>query len=491
MTRSGGTTSAPPNLVGSEPDNDVRRIADAHECSVMLPAGCGKTELLARAVAHGSTNSAPQLVLTHTHAGVHAIRARLRRLRVASDTVQVTTIAGWALRIASAYPTLSGLTQPTPGTSADWNAVHRGVTEALASPHLRRVLTASYGGVYVDEYQDCTIQQHGLVLRLAGSLPVRLFGDPLQSIFGFGSNAVVDWDTDVTPHFPPLPVAAHPWRWAGTNPGLGAWLYADLRERLLRQLPIHLDDTPVDWRSTRHPATQHQACVRIAQQPGSAVAIHQYANQCHSLAQRLGGQFTSMEELESRDLLAAASTLDQAEGLAVLVALLEFAKRCIAGLPPAVGRAVGALQTACRPSPLIARQHPALHRSLLAAAENPSPSNLLTAMQAIEELPGIVIYRQELWRELKRALRIQHDESPSTVRDAVLTARDRTRRHGRDVEHRSVSRTLLVKGLEYAHAIVLDADVLDITNLYVAMTRGSTTLTVLSNRSRLTPRPPR
>lgn len=104
--------------------------------------------------------------------------------------------------------------------------------------------------------------------------------------------------------------------------------------------------------------------------------------------------------------------------------------------------------------------------------------------------PEIVIYRQELWRELKRALRIQQDESPSSLRDAVLTARDRTRRYGRDIEHRSVSRTLLVKGLEYAHTILLDADVLDITNLYVAMTRGSTTLTILSNRSRLTPRRP-
>ncbi len=490
MTRPGSTTSAPPKPAGSEPDDHVRRIADAHGCSVVLPAGCGKTELLARAVLHGSTNSAPQLVLTHTHAGVHAIRTRLRRLRVAPDTVQITTIAGWALRIASAYPTLSGLTQPTPATSADWNAVHTGATEALASPHLRRVLAASYSGVYVDEYQDCTTGQHGLVMRLAESRPVRLFGDPLQSIFGFGNNTVVDWDTDVTPHFPPLPVPAHPWRWAGTNPDLGAWLHAELRERLLQQLPIHLNDTPVDWRSTGHPAAQHQVCMGIAQQPGSAVAIHQYANQCHSLAQRLAGQFTSMEELESRDLLAAASTLDQAEGAAVLLALMELAKRCIAGFPPAVGRAVGALQTARRPSPQFARQHPALHRSLLAAAENPSPSNLLTAMQAIEQLPGIIVYRQELWRELKRALRIQHDESPSTLRDAVLTARDRTRRYGRDVEHRSVSRTLLVKGLEYAHAIVLDADVLDITNLYVAMTRGSTTLIVLSNRSRLTPRPP-
>ena len=51
----------------------------------------------------------------------------------------------------------------------------------------------------------------------------------------------------------------------------------------------------------------------------------------------------------------------------------------------------------------------------------------------------------------------------------------------------TVSRTLLVKGLEYDHAIVLDADKLDTKQLYVALTRGSHRLTILSRQPVLRP----
>src|SRR6266536_6451530 len=103
MTHRTATTSpARPTQAVTDSD-DARRLADAQACSVVLPAGCGKTELLARAVLHSSTSKASQLVLTHTHAGVHAVTTRLRRLKVPSDAVRVTTIAGWALRIASSY----------------------------------------------------------------------------------------------------------------------------------------------------------------------------------------------------------------------------------------------------------------------------------------------------------------------------------------------------------------------------------------------------
>jgi DNA helicase IV len=48
------------------------------------------------------------------------------------------------------------------------------------------------------------------------------------------------------------------------------------------------------------------------------------------------------------------------------------------------------------------------------------------------------------------------------------------------VDRRIVSRTLLIKGLEFDHAIVANADELDAKELYVAITRGSKSLTILS-----------
>src|SRR3546814_5879063 len=68
--------------------------------AIVAPAGHGKTELIATAAALGRR----ALILTHTHAGVHAIRSRLKRLRVSHASVSVDTIAGWCMRYAHAFP---------------------------------------------------------------------------------------------------------------------------------------------------------------------------------------------------------------------------------------------------------------------------------------------------------------------------------------------------------------------------------------------------
>ncbi len=51
---------------------------------------------------------------------------------------------------------------------------------------------------------------------------------------------------------------------------------------------------------------------------------------------------------------------------------------------------------------------------------------------------------------------------------------------GRILPRCAVGTTLLVKGLEFDHAVVLDADAYDARNLYVALTRGVQSLTVAS-----------
>jgi len=42
-----------------------------------------------------------------------------------------------------------------------------------------------------------------------------------------------------------------------------------------------------------------------------------------------------------------------------------------------------------------------------------------------------------------------------------------------------------VKGLEYDHAIILDADLLGLKELYVALTRGSRSITIISSSDEL------
>jgi DNA helicase-2/ATP-dependent DNA helicase PcrA len=62
--------------------------------TITAPAGCGKTQLIAEALRHHQ-GKRPALVLTHTNAGVSALRTRLHSLTVPSDRYHVSTIDGF------------------------------------------------------------------------------------------------------------------------------------------------------------------------------------------------------------------------------------------------------------------------------------------------------------------------------------------------------------------------------------------------------------
>ena len=118
--------------------SDARRLASASNVAVVLPAGAGKTELIARATCFASETARRQLILTHTHAGVDALRARLARLGVAPQSYKLTTIAGWALKWAVHYPSVSGLRATQPSTQDEWDAVYEGARLVLgACPRIR------------------------------------------------------------------------------------------------------------------------------------------------------------------------------------------------------------------------------------------------------------------------------------------------------------------------------------------------------------------
>lgn len=55
--------------------------------SITAPAGCGKTQLIADTLAQ-HTGPRPVLILTHTNAGVTALRGRMARARVTSGSYQ-------------------------------------------------------------------------------------------------------------------------------------------------------------------------------------------------------------------------------------------------------------------------------------------------------------------------------------------------------------------------------------------------------------------
>jgi len=454
----------------------AQQFSQSSRALVVAPAGCGKTELIVDAVS--CSRECRMLILTHTHAGVRALLDRLRRKGVPRNRYSVDTIAGWALRYATAFPSLSGIQSEMP-MGQDWQTVYGAASRALSARTVRRVVRLSYGGVFVDEYQDCKQSQHNLILSIAELLPCRVVGDPLQGIFNFGAEPEVDWVHKVEVAFEKIGELTFPWRWKrpGQNGVLGEWLL-DARRQLLAGSRLNLADAPIQWIEST-PENTRKACLsHNAKEMESIVAICRFPKDAYTLAKCLKGRLRCMEEVECKDLLRFAKTIGETTGSGRSLAIIDFASTCMTRVSSELGSIRKCLLNGKVPTAAQHRKHPAIVNALLEASRTPELYPAAAAMKAIEALSGAVMFRRELYREMQKT--IASNLPNEKLENTAWRIRDAARRYGRRIEPRCVSRTLLVKGLEFDHAIVPKADELDTRNLYVALTRASKSLTVLS-----------
>lgn len=450
----------------------AQQLADGESVFLIGPAGCGKTQVIADAIK--MLRGQRQLVLTHTHAGVGSLRQRLQQLDVPSERYRVDTIAGFALRWATSYPKTSRLEVTKPAGS-DWNLVYPAAELLLRNGAIADIVAHSYDGLFVDEYQDCTVDQHELIVRLSDVLPTRLLGDPLQGIFDFAGETV-DFDVHVRPRFEELPQLDVPYRWLDSNPKLGEWLLA-VREPLMGGRPIEYLPSAIRLARKQNVVAE---CYRVADSGGSVVAIRKWPRDAHAIASRLSGRFYSMEELECKDLVTFAKQVEGGDSYQRAVAVVDFAAKCMTQvgtkLRPAKRALRGGGMARTRSGSSVA---PAV-RALNQLAASNEIEDMVLALHAIRDSVGGIVYRAELLREGLSVLK-RHQEDPSfSLSDTAWEARNRIRFQLRRLPDRVVSRTLLIKGLEFDHSIVLDASELDAPNAYVAMTRGSHSLTVLT-----------
>ena len=458
------------------PSDLTRVLSTAERACVEAPAGFGKTEELVRAVAR--TAAGRQLILTHTHAGVHALRKRLKRHGVLEHVFEIDTIAGWCLDLATSYRGMTGLNIDPPD-AYQWGRIYDAALKVLSQPFMRKVIQSTYTGIYVDEYQDCTISQHKVLLLLAELLPCRVLGDPLQGIFDFGGDPLVDWARDVEPAFSLHLRLDTPWRWITADRMLGEWLVT-VREALLQNKPIVFDGAPLTWRN-RTPENQVRACYGVVSpKGGSVVAIHRLRQQCYGIGKRLGGTFSCMEEMECSDLLESAGKLDEKLGPERAAATIDFAAKCMTKVLSELKSLRNQFLDGSIPSLAKYKKNAHIVRALIDVAANNSNLFVSSALKEIGALPGAVLYRKELWFEMLRTLSYCEQDKGVSLRETALLLRQLARQTGRRVEHWTVSTPLLIKGLEFAHSIVLDADQLTSRTLYVALTRASQSLTVLS-----------
>ena len=124
---------------------------------------------------------------------------------------------------------------------------------------------------------------------------------------------------------------------------------------------------------------------------------------------------------------------------------------------------------------------------MLQVEGNPSYAGLAQILSECTKLTGARTYRPGVLRATLRALTLAESEDGITAGEAAVRIREENRAVGRQLPKSAIGSTLLLKGLESDHAIVLNADNLDAKNLYVAMTRGAKSVTICSKSNVLRP----
>ena len=341
----------------------IEAVLGARRGLVVAPAGCGKTHLITEVLSVAQHK--PYLVLTHTTAGVTALKKRLKRFSVPSQNYVVTTIDGWALRIAGSFPGLCPVDVGPEVPNQFYPSLRRSVLALLREGNINEAVRASYSRLLVDEYQDCNVLQHEMTVALSHLLPTVVFGDPMQCIFSF-SGPMPHWRDTVQVSFPVL--------------------------------------------------TTLDRILRIATEMMTNVEVN---------------------------------------------LTLRRVSRILAGR----NRTAASL----------------LENALVTLVREPSRHNTRSALQHLEEKEGTRVFRSGACQALKDALSLSVSSPEMSIYEAASVVREQRRYQGdRRITHRSIGSTLLLKGLECDHALILDAGSMSASNLYVALSRGAKSVVLFS-----------
>lgn len=312
-------------------------------------------------------------------------------------------------------------------------------------------------------------------------LPTCVLGDPMQAIFGFGNNRLVNWHADVQPFFVPSGALGTPWRWrnAGTEP-LGQWLLG-ARTVLEAGGTINLRAAPPELKwvqlTAGGEAVQRMMAARTnAPGQGTVLVIGDSMNVRgrHQLTSQTPGAM-AVEAVDLKDLVAFARIFNP-ESATALRELAEFAGQIMTGVgAPNLLTRVASLQSgrAKNPPPVLRpRQCPLRQTELCKAPCNSSTRSPTTLIRAsIDQKFSTVadprwnqrfVAKRSSWRP--HCMHVNATDTP-----------------GSSIARRAVGSTLLLKGLEADVAIILEPEVMSAQHLYVALTRGAKAVVVCSS----------
>lgn len=483
---------------------------------LISPAGYGKTYTIVECVKKAPDKS---LVLTHTHAGIAAIKKKLLSADVSKDKYQVETITSYAQKYVKSFYT--GEIPPI-NKANYWQFVLGKAEQIFKISHIKKIIKASYKNIFIDEYQDCTISQHKMILALADILPTHILGDPLQGIMDFDEK-LVDFSIDLN-DFEVVPELETPHRWyqTGNNRQLGDFI-KEVRAKLMSNEPqcIHLDEISEDVATfvktndelydkafITNPQNYYKRClIKLINNPNhnplfNSLLIlvpeyHMRDRQRGNITDRIrlknqidfNHQLELLEAIDNKDFYNLAKDID------TLISSIHNARLPVKKIKEKVfvklfnktdiNVWLNDNTVKNKRKPEEKQKSDKLKDLLSNFIDIPTPKALYFLLKFLKDNLKLKNQRYSL---LKSILDCLYIENPESVYKAMINQRNRIRRLGRKVEGKCLGTTPLTKGLEFDTVAILDAhNFTSPKDLYVALTRASKKLIIFSKNSILTP----
>lgn len=494
-------------------DEAVAKLLRSNEPLVVIEAsaGCGKTyqgAAYARDVV-SSVGIGRLLILTHTHA---ACAVFAERTLGAGSRVEIKTIDALIAQIATAYHQPLGL--PRDLSSWAWHDNGNGfdimATKVAAflrlQPMVACALAQRYPVVICDEHQDSSADQHSIVMALLeGGAVLRVFGDPLQRIYGAKTDKAARIARELWEAFKAGGTSEKletPHRWRDGCPALGEWILLaraclengrpiDLTGALPKSLRILVGNNTAKMRTGYQLSKEHRSPIDKVVRNADQIMILASQNDLVAALRAFWGRSIPIWEGHTREALGAlVGVLGEETGSpeALAEGLVAFISSVAVGFSDAShGRRLleEVRNGATRPTTGKPANIQAIARCLLA---DPSHMGLAAALDLIRVLieskgAGFDLVKLDLRAEFKDAIRLGQFAAP----DEGLAEISRRRSYSRPSPPKScLSSIHKAKGLECDNVLLMACDKNQFTStayakckMYVALSRAKRSLTLV------------
>ena len=473
----------------SEYINLCKEFISKRKSLLIAPAGYGKTYTIAECLKY---TERLHLILTHTHAGVAALKEKIKEKGISSNKYRIETIDSYAQKYVNAF--YCGNNLPEQDDENYFSFIIEKASELIKIKPISDVIRLTYTGLFVDEYQDCTKIQHDFIMALSEILPTHLLGDPLQGIFGFRKQQLVDFEKDLKV-FVKFELN-EPWRWKNINSKLGNCLM-EIRKKLENKKNIDLQDfihaIEVEIVNENEFLTQNSSSNRKIWNllnKDSLLIIHPESENINSrieIIKRFNNILYLVEPIDGKDFYKFAKDFDNSNPDNVYETIYNFI--CKIFNKTEINKWFNVSRLVRKINEQDKKTIEPIRKNLEILHNNDFVNFALIVriLTQIKKLPGVKCYRKELFSDICKALE-KAGHSGISVHESMKKIKNRKRRTGRKINGRCIGTTLLIKGLEFDTVVVLNAHKFkNPKDLYVALTRASCELIVFSNNYVLSP----